>query len=184
MGDAVLGFVIAEYLYKKFPTVAEGDLTRSRASLVKGERLAEIAKQTGLTNQIKLGGGELKSGGWHRKSILANTLEALFGAIYLDSGIQACREFILELYQPYLEDFDPIEIKKDAKSQLQEYLQAKQRHIPVYEMIEESGTSHNPEFTVSCKIDLLDDSVVATGHSKRKAEQSAAAKVLKLLEID
>ena len=157
-------------------------MTRLRASLVKGEKLAEIAKQIGLADQLKLGPGELKSGGWRRDSILANTVEALIGAIYLDSDIDACQCFILNLYEPHLE-IDPNNIKKDAKSRLQEHLQSRRQAVPVYETIKESGFAHNPEFTVSCKIDMLDDTVIASGQSKRKAEQAAAEKVLQLLKV-
>ncbi|MCZ6803883.1 MAG: ribonuclease III [Proteobacteria bacterium] len=182
LGDAILGFVIADEIYRKFPNASEGELTRLRASLVKGEKLAEISRELQLANEIKLGSGELKSGGWRRDSILANTLEALIGAVYLDSDIESCRYFILTLYQSYLENIDPTDIKKDAKTQLQEYLQSRKHNIPVYEIIDERGSAHQPEFTVSCKIDLLDEVVVAEGSSKRKAEQAAAEKTMVILE--
>jgi len=182
LGDAILGFVIADEIYRKFPNASEGELTRLRASLVKGEKLAEISRELQLANEIKLGSGELKSGGWRRDSILANTLEAIIGAVYLDSNIESCRHFILTLYQSYLENIDPTDIKKDAKTQLQEYLQSRKHNIPVYEIIDERGSSHQPEFTVSCKIDLLDEAVIAEGSSKRKAEQAAAEKTMVILE--
>lgn len=182
MGDAILGFVIAEYIYHQFPDSDEGDLTRLRASLVKGEKLAEIGREMQLADELKLGSGELKSGGWRRNSILANTLEALIGAVYLDSNIESCRDFILNLYQAHLENIDPTDIKKDAKSQLQEHLQSRKQDVPVYEVIDESGTSHQPEFTVSCQLNLLDEPVIATGSSKRKAEQAAAKKAMSLLK--
>ncbi len=171
-------------LYKKFPDSTEGELTRLRASLVKGEKLAEIGREIGLANQLKLGTGELKSGGWRRNSILANTIEAIIGAVYLDSDIETCREVILNLYQTHLENLDPTDIKKDAKSRLQEYLQSRKQNIPVYEVIEEKGASHQPEFTVSCKVELLEESVIAKGHSKRKAEQLAAEKALSILSLE
>jgi len=176
-----LGFVIADELYRKFPETSEGALTRLRSSLVKKETLADIGREIQLANDIKLGPGELKSGGWRRDSILADTLEALIGAIYLDSNIDSCRQFILQLYQLHLEKIDPDNIKKDAKSLLQEYLQSRKYNIPVYKVIEESGTSHQPEFIVSCSIELIDD-VIASGQSKRKAEQASARKALDLLE--
>jgi len=182
LGDAILGFVIADIIYHKFPNATEGEMTRLRASLVKGEKLAEIGRDIQLANKIKLGTGELKSGGWRRDSILANTLEAIIGAVYLDSDIESCRHFILNLYQAHLENIDPENIKKDAKSQLQEYLQSRKQNVPVYEIIDERGSSHQPEFTVSCKINLLDDVVTAEGQSKRKAEQAAAEKVMAILE--
>jgi len=182
LGDAILGFVIADILYHRFPNISEGDLTRLRASLVKGEKLAEIGRDIQLANKIKLGPVELKSGGWRRDSILANTLEAIIGAVYLDSDFESCKHFILNLYQSHLENINPENIEKDAKSQLQEYLQSQKENIPVYEIIDERGSSHQPEFTVSCKINLLDDVITAVGQSKRKAEQAAAEKVMAILE--
>ncbi len=182
LGDAILGFVIADIIYKKFPKASEGELTRLRASLVKGEKLAEIGRDIQLANEIKLGTGELKSGGWRRDSILANTLEALIGAVYLDSDIESCRNVILNLYQSHLENIDPADIKKDAKSRLQEYLQSRKHNIPDYEIIDEHGSSHQPEFTVSCKIDLFDEAVIAKGKSKRRAEQAVAEKIIAILE--
>jgi ribonuclease-3 len=183
LGDAILGFVIADVIYHKFPNSAEGDLTRLRSSLVKGEKLAEIAREIQLSNELKLGQGELKSGGWRRDSILANTIEALIGAVYLDSGIEQCRNFILNLYQSHLDNIDPADIKKDSKSQLQEYLQSRKQDVPIYKVISESGSSHQPEFTVSCEINLIDDIVIAKGTSKRKAEQAAAEKAMSKLNL-
>ncbi len=177
-----MGFIIAEYIYNKYSNAAEGDLTRLRASLVKKEKLADIAREISLEEEIKLGSGELKSGGWRRDSILANTLEAIIGAIYLDSNIDVCRSVILNLYGKHLEIIDPKNIKKDPKSQLQEYLQSKKKPTPIYEVINEKGLSHQPEFTISCKVDLLDELVIATGSSKQKAEQAVAAKILMQLE--
>lgn len=182
MGDALLGFVIADIIYRQFPKATEGELTRLRASLVKGEKLAEISREINLSDAIKLGAGELKSGGWRRDSILANTLEALIGAVYLDSNLETCRNFILHLYEKHLININPSDIKKDAKTQLQEYLQSRKQSVPEYNVISETGTSHEPEFTVSCKIDLIDDVITATGTSKRKAEQSVAKTVLSILE--
>ncbi len=182
MGDAILGFIIADIIYQKFPIASEGELTRLRASLVKGEKLAEIGRELQLQELIKLGTGELKSGGWRRNSILANTLEALIGAVYLDSDIDACRDVVLQLYSSHLENIDPTDIRKDAKTQLQEFLQSRKQNVPEYEVISETGSSHEPEFTVSCKIDLYDEAVMATGKSKRKAEQAVAKKVITMLE--
>ncbi|MEC7875200.1 MAG: ribonuclease III [Pseudomonadota bacterium] len=182
LGDAILGFVIAEYIYNKFSHSAEGELTRLRASLVKKEKLAEIARDISLEKEVKLGSGELKSGGWQRDSILANTLEALIGAIYLDSDIKKCRSFILTIYHKHLEIIDPENIRKDPKSRLQEYLQSRKKPTPIYEVINEKGSSHKPEFTISCKVDLLDDLIIATGSSKQKAEQAVATKILNKLQ--
>ncbi len=124
----------------------------------------------------------MKSGGWRRDSILANTLEALIGAVYLDSDIDVCRKLILHLYSSHLENVDPADIRKDAKTQLQEHLQSRKQNVPEYKVISETGSSHEPEFTVSCKIDLFDDVVVAIGNSKRKAEQAVARQVITMLE--
>ncbi len=181
MGDAILGFIITDALYQKFPTASEGELTRLRASLVKGEKLAVIGREIQLQNEIKLGAGELKSGGWRRDSILANTLEALIGAIYLDSNIESCRKFILNLYKSHLDKIDTADIKKDAKTQLQEHLQSRNENVPVYEVISEVGSSHEPEFTVSCKVDSIEEVILAKGKSKRKAEQAVAKKVITML---
>ena len=156
-------------------------MTRLRASLVKGEKLAEIGREIGLADQVILGRGELKSGGWRRASILANTLEAIIGAVYLDAGLNACRDFIGAVYRSHLEKADPGGILKDSKSRLQEYLQARQEAVPVYETIAETGAAHQPEFTVACKVRPLTEAVTATGQSKRGAEQAAAEKTLALL---
>lgn len=184
LGDAILGFVIADVLYKRFPKASEGELTRLRASLVKGEKLAEIARDIELASKLKLGMGELKSGGWRRDSILANTFEALIGAVYLDSDLESCRKVIEGLYQKSLEKIDPADIKKDAKSRLQEFLQSRKQAVPLYEVVEERGSSHQPEFTVSCKVDLLNEIVITKAQSKRKAEQAAAEKVLSMLDVN
>ncbi len=124
----------------------------------------------------------MKSGGWRRDSILANTLEALIGAVYLDSDIDTCHKLILNLYSSHLESIDPADIRKDAKTQLQEHLQSIKKNVPQYLVISETSSSHEPEFTVSCKIDQFDDVVIATGKSKRKAEQAVAKKVIRMLE--
>ena len=181
LGDAVLGFVIAEALYKKFPDADEGQLTRLRSQLVKGERLAEISNELELQSKLNVGPGELKSGGWRRQSVLANTLEAIIGAIYIDSNFLSCKTIILELYKPYLDKIDLSDIKKDAKTELQEYLQSRHINVPDYSVVKESGSSHSPVFQVECKVDTLDKAVFAEGSSKRKAEQAAAKKVLEIL---
>ena len=182
LGDSILGLVITEYIYHQFPTANEGDLTRLRASLVKGEKLAEIAKETSLSDKIKLGTGELKSGGWRRDSILANTVEAIIGAVYLDSNFETCRDFILELYKSHLNNIHPDDIKKDAKTLLQEHLQSIKQDVPEYKTVKETGSSHQPEFTVSCKLNMIDEPILATGSSKRKAEQAAAEKAMQQLK--
>lgn len=181
LGDAILGFVIADALFRKFPDASEGELTRLRAYLVKGERLAEIANQHKLQDAINLGPGELKSGGWRRKSVLANSLEAILGAIFLDSDFASCQHVVLELYKPYLDSINISDIKKDAKTRLQEHLQSRQLNTPVYKIINQTGSPHAPHFQVSCQVDSLDDEILAEGKSRRKAEQAAAEKALLIL---
>ncbi len=149
---------------------------------MKGEKLAEIGREIGLCDKLILGRGELRSGGWRRASILANTLEAVIGAVYLDAGLDACRGFISAIYRSHLEKADPGGILKDAKSRLQEYLQSRQEAVPVYETIAETGAAHRPEFTVACKVNLLAEAITASGQSKRQAEQAAAARTLALLQ--
>jgi len=135
-----------------------------------------------LQARVKLGAGELKSGGWRRDSILANTVEAIIGAVYLDSNFETCRDFIIDLYKLHLENINPTDIKKDAKTLLQEYLQSIKQNVPEYKTVSEAGSSHQPEFTVSCKLDLIDEAILATGSSKRKAEQAAARQAMQELK--
>lgn len=183
LGDALLGFIIAEALYRQFPATLEGDLTRLRASLVKGEALANQAKDLNLGLFIKLGGGELKSGGWRRKSILANTFEALIGAIYLDSDFETCRTKVLAIFASSLSSVTPETLNKDPKTRLQEYLQANKHNLPSYRVITEEGEAHAKKFFISCEIDELGLNVNAEGRSKRAAEQAAAQEVLNILKI-
>jgi len=183
LGDALLGFVIAETLYQRYPDASEGDLTRLRATLVKGETLARIARELQLGNHVLLGSGELKSGGWRRTSILANTLEAIIGAIYLDAGFPTCRDKVLSLFGAIIRETTPDNLVKDPKTRLQEYLQSHQQHLPEYNLIMERGESHARIFTVECAIPGLDISVQAEGRNKRSAEQSAAQLALTQLNI-
>ena len=181
LGDAILGAVIAEYLYITFPKADEGQLTRTRASLVNRKSLASIARSLDLGAQISLGEGELKSGGWRRDSILSNTLEALIGAIYLDDGYESCREEILHWYVEVLKDVDPAKSAKDPKTQLQELLQGRNLGLPRYETRKVEGPAHKQVFTVSCSVELLSEPVIASSDSRRKAEQRAAAIALELI---
>ncbi len=182
LGDAVLGFVIAEALYHKFELGPEGVLTRKRAVLVKKETLAGLAKELELGQYLRLGTGERKSGGWRRDSILSNTLEAVMGAIYLDSDFDTCRDFILVLYRDLLAGLSLEDSGKDAKTELQEYLQARKQPLPAYQVIAEKGEAHDRVFTVACRIESLHDVIEASGKSKRAAEQSAAHAALALLQ--
>ncbi|MBI2993696.1 MAG: ribonuclease III [Gammaproteobacteria bacterium] len=181
LGDAVLAFLVAEILYLKFPGAPEGVLTRLRASLVKRESLAAVARSFDIGNHVRLGSGEKKSGGWRRDSILANTLEALIGAVYLDAGLESCRKLILRLFGEKLSNLSTADPGKDPKTALQELLQARGKPLPVYELVSESGAPHARTFTVRCVIGDLDRTVIANGNSKRNAEQSAANIALELL---
>ncbi|MBK6657873.1 MAG: ribonuclease III [Proteobacteria bacterium] len=181
LGDALLGMVVAEHLFSQFPDADEGQLTRTRATLVNRESLAEVGRGLELGDLIRLGEGELKSGGWRRDSILANAVEALLGAIYLDGGMDACRDTVLRLLATRLSTIDPDSTRKDAKTALQEFLQSRRRSLPEYKTMDISGPSHEQVFTVSCQVDSLPEPVVASGPTRRKAEQAAARATLQLL---
>ncbi|HLV48712.1 MAG TPA: ribonuclease III [Aliidiomarina sp.] len=182
LGDSLLSMFIAEALYLQFPEVQEGDLSRMRATLVCGPMLAEIAKEFNLGDFLQLGPGELKSGGFRRESILSDAVEALIGAIYLDSDLETCRSTVLQWYESRLKEIKPGLSQKDPKTQLQEILQARQQPVPEYEVVELTGKSHNQRFTVSCSLTLLNEAMIGTGTSRRKAEQDAAAKALQALD--
>lgn len=182
LGDSILGFVVAAVLFAKLGTANEGDMSRLRASLVKGATLAEIAKELELGKYLLLGPGELRSGGHSRNSILADALEALIAAVYLDGGIDAARRVIMKLYGDRFDNITPDSILKDPKTRLQERLQAKHLNLPTYSVIDIAGEQHDQSFTVKCVIDDLDKQTAATGASRRKAEQKAAEKMLQILE--
>ncbi|GAA5218401.1 ribonuclease III [Corallincola platygyrae] len=184
LGDSILSLVISEQLYAQFPKASEGDLSRLRAALVKGTTLAELARDFQLGDFLRLGSGELKSGGFRRASILADAVEAIIGAIYLDNGIDVVRPLILAWYKSRLEAIKPGEHQKDAKTQLQELLQSRKLALPEYTVLDIKGEAHNQTFTVSCKVSPLNDAVTATGPSRRKAEQDAAAQVLEKMSHD
>ena len=184
LGDALLGMFIADELYIKFPEAAESDLTRLRSSLVKKEALAQLAKQLDLGSHIRFGIGENKSGGRQKESLLANTLEALIGAIYLDSDLENCRRFILKLYASLLDELTAENIPKDPKSELQEYLQANKKSLPAYNVVAEEGEAHDKLFTIECSIDGITKPIVAKGRSKRNAEQTAARAALEMIALD
>ncbi len=174
LGDAVLNCAIAQILFQKYARLDEGDLSRLRANLVKQQSLADIAERLVLSDFLRLGEGEMKSGGFRRPSILADTMEAIFGAIFLDSGFDAARGVIGKLFDPVLKHVDPKTLGKDSKTLLQEYLQGKRIALPVYTVVETRGAAHNQEFEVECAIPKLEISVRGTGRSRRAAEQSAA----------
>jgi ribonuclease-3 len=181
LGDSVLNMVIAMRLYELQPEAQEGDLSRMRARLVRGSTLAEVASAINLGQQIKLGEGELKSGGFRRASILADAFEALLGAIFIDGGYPACRKVILQLFDSLIVALPDVEELKDPKTRLQEWLQARGRALPEYTLVAEEGADHAKNFRVSCR--LVDDGTMVEqcGRSRRKAEQAAAADILELL---
>lgn len=181
LGDSILNFVIAEQLYHRFPSAKEGQLSRLRALLVKGVTLAEIAKEFQLGEHLKLGAGELKSGGHRRDSILADAVESIIGAIYLDSGHDVCQQVILRWYEGRLDNLSLEDTEKDPKTRLQEYLQSIKKQLPKYEVVEVSGEAHNQTFNVSCFLEELAMTTSGVGGSRRSAEQKAAKEALKLL---
>ena len=174
LGDGILNFIIAARLFDQYRDMQEGDLSRLRASLVNKDSLADIAKQLEIGRFIQLGSGELKSGGRRRDSILADAVEAVFGAVYLDSGFETCRDLILRLYDDKLQNVPDVQTLKDSKTSLQELLQSRRFPLPVYTVLEVSGKAHNQMFTVECSIEELECITTAQGKSRRKAEQAAA----------
>ena len=174
--------IITEHLFEKFPGADEGELTRARSSLVNKKTLAAVARSLSLGDLIILGEGEEKSGGRRRESILANTLEALIAAIYLDAGIDTSRRLIKEWFAERLYKLDAEGAAKDAKTSLQESLQRRRCGLPRYETIAETGPPHKRTFTVACYIDTVDKPAVAEGSSRQEAEQAAACAAIALLE--
>lgn len=183
LGDSIIGFVIAEALFHRFPNEDEGELTRMRSSLVKGVTLAEVGRQFELGDYLILGPGELKSGGHKRDSILEDAIESIIGAVYLDSDQATCKALILNWFQSRLASIKPGSAQKDPKTRLQEYLQSRKIPLPLYEVIETTGQSHNQQFKVKCTTEVLPKAVVTKGTSRRKAEQAAAKAVLKELAL-
>ncbi|CAM2871169.1 MULTISPECIES: ribonuclease III [Vibrio] len=181
LGDSILSFVIADDLYHRFPKINEGDMSRMRATLVRGHTLAELGREFELGDYLKLGPGELKSGGFRRDSILADAVEAIIGAIYLDSGTEAVRGIILSWYQTRLDAIKPGVSQKDPKTRLQEFLQGRRKPLPVYTVTNIKGEAHNQEFTVSCDVAGIGMPVIGKGTSRRKAEQAAAETALEQL---
>lgn len=181
LGDSILSFVIADDLYHRFPKVNEGDMSRMRATLVRGNTLAELGREFELGDYLKLGPGELKSGGFRRDSILADAVEAIIGAIYLDSDIEVTRRIVLSWYQTRLDSIQPGVSQKDPKTRLQEFLQGRRKPLPVYTVTNIKGEAHNQEFTVSCEVAGIGKPVIGKGTSRRKAEQAAAELALEQL---
>ncbi|MGB6136711.1 MAG: ribonuclease III [Shewanella sp.] len=181
LGDSILSIVISDALYHQFPKATEGDLSRMRATLVKGDTLTLIAKEFKLGDYLYLGPGELKSGGFRRESILADAVEAIIGAIYLDADLEVCRKLLLTWYAERLAKIKPGINQKDPKTILQEHLQGFKKPLPDYQVVAVEGEAHDQTFTVECKISELNEVVTGVASSRRKAEQLAAAQVLELL---
>lgn len=176
VGDAVLNCVVALALYERFPGTDEGDLSRARASLVNGETLARIARRLELGDDVRLGEGELKSGGAKRGSILADALEAVFGAVFVDAGFEAARRVIIAAYGEELANANPTTLHKDPKTRLQEWLQARRLPVPEYAVVGVHGEAHAQQFAVECRIPSLGISAGGAGSSRRAAEQDAASR--------
>ncbi len=183
LGDSILNFIIGEALFQRFPEGREGQLSRLRSQMVKGETLAKISREFELGECLILGEGEMKSGGHRRDSILADTLEALIGAIYTESGFAVCRERVLSWYTDRLAQLSLDTPVKDAKTRLQEYLQSRQQPLPEYAVVETDGEAHAQMFTVECRVSLLKKATRARASSRREAEKLAADEALRLLKI-
>ncbi|PCJ86510.1 MAG: ribonuclease III [Thiotrichaceae bacterium] len=181
LGDGILNFVIADELFKAYPDVQEGDLSRLRANLVNKESLAVIANHLKLGDVIKLGSGELKSGGFRRPSILADAVESILGSVYCDGGFQPARDLIVRLYADRLASPTDLQSLKDAKTQLQELLQSRHFSLPVYQVTEITGQAHAQVFHVKCTIEKIKIEANGAGKSRRKAEQVAAEEAIKLV---
>lgn len=174
LGDGVLNFLIAHQLYQRFPKLPEGDLSRLRAQLVKEQTLSEVAIDLDVGEFLRLGEGELKSGGWRRPSVLADAMEAIIGAVFLDGGYSAAEALVKRLFLPRLESIDPKAIGKDAKSLLQEFLQGRKIDLPEYTVLATEGEAHCQIFHVSCHIAKFQITTDGKGSSRRAAEQQAA----------
>ena len=183
LGDAVLGMTISSLLFQRFPEAREGDLSRIRSQIVRAESLAEIARALDLGSELLLGPGEMKSGGHRRDSILGDTVEALIGAVYLDQGLDAAEACIHNWFREPLNLVTLDMPVKDAKTSLQEWLQARGKPLPEYVVVKTQGEDHSRLYTMSCKIAALDNAAQATASSRRKAEQLVAEKLLQELEI-
>ncbi|MFZ3204901.1 MULTISPECIES: ribonuclease III [Pseudomonas] len=184
LGDAILNFVAGEALFERFPLAREGQLSRLRARLVKGETLAILARGFDLGDYLRLGSGELKSGGFRRESILADALEALIGAIYLDAGMDAARERVVAWLTNELQGLTLVDTNKDPKTRLQEFLQSRACELPRYDVVDIQGDPHCRTFVVECQISLLNDKTLGQGASRRIAEQVAAAAALIALGVE
>lgn len=182
LGDGVLGCAVAEALYARFEGLPEGQLTRMRASLVREEALAEVAGRLGLASMMRLGESERATGTAARPSVLADTVEALVGAVFLDAGYEAARQAVLRAFAPLMERLDPGEPQKDPKTQLQEILQARHLRLPEYRIVTIKGAAHRQSFEVECLVTDAGLSASGSGTSRQRAEQEAARAMLQKLE--
>ena len=182
LGDGILNCIVAAELYARFDGLREGALSRLRANLVREQRLHELAAGLALGDYLRLGEGELKSGGFRRPSILADALEALIGAVYLDAGFDVAREVVVRLYRPILETLDAKGADKDPKTRLQEWLQSRKYALPQYSVVATSGAAHDQRFEVECVVRELEVRTVGSGSSRRIAEQEAARMAFERLQ--
>jgi ribonuclease-3 len=184
LGDSILNFVIADDLFARFPKAKEGELSRLRARMVKGVTLSEVARELGLGDYLRLGSGELKSGGYRRDSILADAVEAIIGAIYLDTDMDTARGFILSWFKERLDKLDLNESMKDSKTRLQEFLQSRRLALPEYELMNVEGEAHDQTFYIDCRVEGLKKAEKGIGSSRRQAEQEAAKNALIALQVE
>jgi len=182
LGDGVLNCVVAEELYRRFPSLSEGQLSRLRANLVRKESLSGIAQVLGISEFLRLGEGELANGGGARPSMLADALEAVYGAVLLDGGYEAARASICHIFEAEFTRLDPAKPAKDAKTLLQEHLQGHQRKLPAYRVVATKGAAHSQTFEVECVVEELNLKASGSGSTRRIAEQSAAGKILKQID--
>lgn len=180
LGDSVLNCVIAKILYQRFPGIAEGDLSRVRANLVNQQCLYDLASSLDLGESVMLGQGEIRSGGSKRPSILADAMEAIFGAVFLDAGFEAAADLISSLFDEILSDLDPAAVSKDPKTRLQEFLQGRRLSLPLYSVIGVTGQAHDQHFRVECAIEEMAIRTQGEGSSRRAAEQDAAKRAYAL----
>jgi len=183
LGDAILTFVIADALFEQFPTANEGQLSRLRALMVRGKTLAEIAREKSLGDFLIMGSGELKSGGFARDSILSDALEAIMGAIYLDSNLETVRMTMLEWFDERLNSLSLENMHKDSKTLLQEFMQARKAALPDYKVVQITGKAPDEIFVVECRSDLLEGVARGEGGNRRIAEQMAATRALKMMGL-
>ncbi len=181
LGDSILSYIITKKIYECFPVLDEGEMSRIRSTLVRGDTLVKMAKKLKLGEFILLGTGELKNGGYYRESILANTIEALIGSIFLDSNIKTVEKIVLYWYKDRFNNISTIEKQKDPKTSLQEYLQERNLPLPEYLVVKVCGKIHSPQFLIHCLIKNFKSPIVGSGYSIRKAEQDAAKEALKIL---